>query len=98
MIDRELFIGVRFEELVRGDWISGEDYNVLDWGQFLKDRARWKAENSWNQMTTALAAVRARFNLVVNFTIAEIILSQPNERPMLVAKFIRVAWVGTMSV
>lgn len=40
MIDRELFLGVKFEELVSADWVNSvDDANILDWGQFLKDRA-----------------------------------------------------------
>lgn len=94
MIDRELFMGVKFEELVLDDWLNCEEVNVLDWAQYLKDRARWKAENRYHDKTSALAAVRARFNLMANFTISEIVLTQPSERPVLVAKFIRIAWVS----
>lgn len=97
MIDRELFMGVKFEELVLDDWMSCEEVNVLDWAQFLKDRARWKAESRWSNKTSALAAVRGRFNLVANFTISEIMLTNPSERPILVAKFIRIAMVGVGS-
>ncbi|KAF8889083.1 hypothetical protein BD779DRAFT_1672040 [Infundibulicybe gibba] len=92
MIDRELFIGVKFEELVLDDWMACEEVDVLDWTQFLKDRARWKVESRWREKTTALAAVRARFNLMANFIISEIVLTHPTERPVLVAKFIRIAW------
>lgn len=100
MIDRELFMGVKFEELVLDDWMSCEEVNVLDWAQFLKDRTRWKAESRWNNKTSALAAVRGRFNLVSNFTISEIVLTSPSERAILVGKFIRIAMVriGSRSV
>lgn len=98
MIDRELFMGVKFEELVLDDWMSCEEVNVLDWGQYLKDRARWKAESRWADKTTALAAVRARFNLMTNFTISEIVLTQPNERALVVGKFIRIAWVSFLFI
>jgi GDP/GTP exchange factor required for growth at low temperature len=93
IIDRELFMGVKFEELVLDDWMNCAEVNVLDWAQYLKDRARWKAEKRFLDKTSALAAVRARFNLMANFTISEIVLTQPSERPVLVAKFIRIAWV-----
>ncbi|KAF9468282.1 hypothetical protein BDZ94DRAFT_1317952 [Collybia nuda] len=92
MIDRELFMGVKFEELVLDDWMNCPEVDVLDWAQYLKDRARWKAENRYHDKTSALAAVRARFNLLANFTISEIVLTQPSERPVLVGKFIRIAW------
>jgi hypothetical protein len=98
MIDRELFMCVKFEELVLGDWQKCEEVDVLDWVQFLKDRARWKAESRLPHKTSALAAVRARFNLVANFTISEIVVTRPNERPMLVDKFIRIAWVCALSL
>lgn len=93
MIDRELFIGVKFEELVSDHWMECGGIDVLDWAQFLKDRARWKVESRFPEKTTALAALRARFNLMVNFVVSEIVLTPPTERPALVDKFIRIAWV-----
>ncbi|KAI6020504.1 ras guanine nucleotide exchange factor domain-containing protein [Pisolithus marmoratus] len=65
--------------------------DVLDWTQYLKDRARWKAESRFSHKTSALAAVRGRFNLMANFVISEIILTHPSERHTLVSKFIRIA-------
>lgn len=94
MIDRELFMGIKFEELVLDDWMSCEEVNILDWVQFLKDRARWKAESRYAHKTSALAAVRARFNLVAHFTLSEVVLAQPHDRPVVVKKFIRIAWVS----
>jgi Gdp/GTP exchange factor required for growth at low temperatures len=96
MIDRELFLAIKFEELVSDDWRSGEAAqaaDVLDWGQFLKDRARLKAQGVEGYPTSALIAARARFNLLTNFVISEIVDTVPAERPNLAAKFIRVAWV-----
>ncbi|KAG1842379.1 hypothetical protein DFJ58DRAFT_855296 [Suillus subalutaceus] len=92
MIDRELFLGVKPEELILDDWMSCQEVNVLDWAQYLKDRARWKAESRWSQKTSALAAVRGRFNLLANFVVAEIVMTHPSDRAMLVGKFIRVAF------
>ncbi|KAH7913649.1 hypothetical protein BJ138DRAFT_1145718 [Hygrophoropsis aurantiaca] len=92
MIDRELFLGVKPEELILDDWMSCQEVNVLDWAQYLKDRARWKAESRWSQKTSALAAVRARFNLISNFVVSEMILTHPNDRAVLMGKFIRVAF------
>ena len=95
MIDRELFIGVKFEELVSEHWMECEGIDVLDWAQFLKDRIRWKAELRFPEKTTALAALWARFNLMVNFVVSEIVLTPPSGRLALVNKFIRIAWVSS---
>ncbi|KAH9477116.1 Guanine nucleotide exchange factor LTE1 [Psilocybe cubensis] len=92
MIDRELFMGVKFEELVTGEWIYCQEINVYEWAQYLKDRARWKAEQQFPEKTTALAAVRARFNLMVSFVISEVVLTPPTERHIVVSKFLRIAW------
>jgi hypothetical protein len=95
MIDRELFLAIKFEELVSDDWRSPEAAqaaNVLDWGQFLKDRARLKAQGVEGYPTSALVAARARFNLLTNFVVSEIVDTLPAERASLAAKFIRVAW------
>ena len=95
MIDRELFLGLKFEQLVlTDDWMNlSQALDVLDWAQYLKDRARWKAEGRFQEKTSALAAVRARFNLMVGFTTTEVVLSQPQERVAVFAKFLRIAWV-----
>ncbi|KAK0189524.1 hypothetical protein F5146DRAFT_629373 [Armillaria mellea] len=92
MIDRELFISIKFEELILDDWIGREnEVDVLDWAQYLKDRARWKAEGRFPEKTSALAAVRARFNLMANFTVSEVVLTHPIERLKVVAKFLKIA-------
>lgn len=96
MIDRELFLAIKFEELVSDDWRSSEAAqaaNVLDWGQFLKDRARLKSQGVEGYPTSALVAARARFNLLTNFVVSEIVDTLPSERASVAAKFIRVAWV-----
>ena len=93
MIDRELFMSIKFEELVTGEWLECEEIDILDWAQYLKDRARWKAESRYAHKTTALAALRARFNLMVAFVNAEVVLTPPNERSSVVSKFTRIAWV-----
>ncbi|KAI0270524.1 hypothetical protein BC834DRAFT_950330 [Gloeopeniophorella convolvens] len=95
MIDRELFLAIKFEELVSHDWRgaeAAEASNVLDWAQFLKERARMKAQGVEGYRTGALIAARARFNLVTNFVITEIVESPPSERLILASKFIRIAW------
>ena len=94
IIERELFIGLKFEELVVDDWRNSvEESDILDWAQFLKDRARYKAEGRVTPKTSALVAFRARFNLFAKFVASEIVMTLPNERLTLVSKFIRVAWV-----
>ncbi len=98
MIDRELFMSVRFEELVTGEWLDCEEMDILDWTQYLKDRARWKAESRCTHMSTALAALRARFNLTVAFVNAEVVLAPPSERLFVVSKFIWIAWVSLLAL
>ena len=93
MIDRELFMGIKPEELIMDDWMSCQEVNVLDWAQYLKDRAQWKEESRNNHKTSALAVVRGRFNLMANFVASEIVLTPPSDRHTLVAKFIRLAFV-----
>ena len=94
IVERELFIGLKFEELVVDDWRNSvEESNILDWAQYLKDRARYKAEGRITPKTSALVAFRGRFNLFAKFVASEIVLTLPNERLNLVSKFIRVAWV-----
>ena len=95
MIDRDIFMGVKFEELVMDDWMRCEEVHVLDWLEFENDRARWKAESRFADKTTALVGIRGRFNIMANFVISEIVLTPPQDRPLLVAKFIRIAWVST---
>ncbi|OJT12320.1 hypothetical protein TRAPUB_11095 [Trametes pubescens] len=93
MIDRELFLNISFQELITSHAIgSAEDANVLDWAQFLRDRARLTAEGRGGSKTSALTAVRGRFNLVANFVTSEIVLTHPSERAMVINKFIRLAW------
>ncbi|KAJ3851244.1 hypothetical protein EV368DRAFT_43574 [Lentinula lateritia] len=92
MIDRELFMTIKFEELLLEDWMYCEEVDTLDWAQFLKDRARWKAEARLPEKTSALGAVRARFNLMVNFTASELVLTNQAERLYVFSKFLRIAW------
>ena len=96
MIDRKLFLTIKFEELLSDDWRGPEAAqvaNVLNWGQFLKDRASWKAQGVEGDHASALVAARARFNLVTSFVISEIVETPLTHRPSLVFKCIRVAWV-----
>ncbi|RPD63301.1 ras GEF [Lentinus tigrinus ALCF2SS1-6] len=93
MIDRELFLGINFEELITPHAVgNAEDANILDWSHFLRERARLKAEGRGGSKTSALTAVRGRFNLVANFVLSEIVLTHPSERAIVINKFIRLAW------
>ncbi|KAH8112047.1 ras GEF [Phellopilus nigrolimitatus] len=91
VIEREIFLGIKFEELVSEEWMSSaEEYNIRDWMQFLRDRRR-KVELRGVKMSV-LSAARARFNLVANFVVSEIALTNPHDRVYIVSKFIRIAW------
>ena len=94
MIDGELFTCIRFEELVSAEWTACQEVNVLDWNQYLRDRARWKAEQRFPEKTNTLAVVRARFNLMTNFVISEVILTPPSARVLVFKKFLTIAFVS----
>ncbi len=94
MIDGELFTCLRFEELVSAEWMACQEVNVLDWNQYLRDRARWKAEERFPEKTSTLAVVRARFNLMTNFVISEVILTPPSARVLVFKKFLTIALVS----
>ncbi|KAG7087720.1 hypothetical protein E1B28_013666 [Marasmius oreades] len=92
MIDRDLFCSLGFEEFLAGDWMNCEEIEVLDWKTFMNDCARWRAESRWPERTGALGTIRARFNLVANFTTSEVVLTHPNERIQVFVKLLHVAW------
>jgi Gdp/GTP exchange factor required for growth at low temperatures len=99
IIEAELFVKIKFEELVSHQWgQSLQDVDVKDWVQFVKDRARLKnvskpLDSTSSAKLSAILALRARFDLLVNFTSSEILLTHVNERVLVVEKFIRIAWV-----
>ena len=96
-IERELFIGLKFEEFVVDDWRNSvEESSILDWAQYLKERVRYKAEGRVSPKTSALVAFRGRFNLFAKFVVSEIVMTHPSMRLGLVSKFIRVAWVRSL--
>ncbi|TFY64045.1 hypothetical protein EVJ58_g2889, partial [Rhodofomes roseus] len=95
MIDRELFLALRFEELVAPSLNAHDphaNFNILDWAQFLRERARLKAEGRVGAQTGTLTVVRGRFDLIANFVLSEIVLTHPSERMRVYTKFIRLAW------
>ncbi|KAJ3527983.1 hypothetical protein NM688_g8053 [Phlebia brevispora] len=90
MIDRELFLHLKFEELVSQDYVNTtDDLNVLDWAQYLRERARMRAEG---HKPNDLNLIRSRFNLMANFVASEIVLTNPGDRLMIHSKFVRIAW------
>lgn len=92
IVDRELFIAVRFEEIVVHDWEAPqgeEDANPADWAAFIR------ARRALGRAASDVTAVKARFNIVVAWVASELALSHPGQRAMLAAKFIRIAWVRT---
>ena len=100
MIDRDLFLKLKFEDLVsQSNWMaSSEEYNILDWNQFLKERTKLKSEEPNAPKVSALTAVRSRFNVIANFVIAEIVITHPSERLMVHSKFVRIAWVSAAAL
>jgi len=98
MIERDLFIGIKFEDLVSSSIDASEVsgvMDVLDWNVYMRERAKLRAEAKKGgdvTVPTDLAAVEARFYLMVKFTASEILLTQSQERPALVSKFIRLAF------
>ena len=92
-IDRDLFLSLKFEELVSPEWIhSTEEYNVLDWNAYVRERHTLKIEH--HVVVPPLTVIRNRFNLTVNFVISEIALTHPSERVIVYSKFVRIAWVS----
>ena len=100
MIERDLFMGIKFEDLVSSSIDASEVsgvMDVLDWNVYTRERAKLRAEAKKGAdviVPTDLTAVEARFYLMVKFTASEILLTQPQERPALVSKFIRLAFVS----
>ncbi|KAI0339067.1 ras GEF [Trametopsis cervina] len=91
VIDRDLFLSLKFEELVSQDWMNSTDnFEIMDWAQYVRERHIMKVEN--HIITPALTVIRSRFNLTVNFVVSEIMLTHPSERLMIYSKFIRIAW------
>ncbi|KIJ47254.1 hypothetical protein M422DRAFT_28923, partial [Sphaerobolus stellatus SS14] len=99
IIEAELFTKIRFEELVSHQWgQSMEDVDVRDWVLFVKERAKLK--NTGKSITdpsvaaklSAILALRARFDLMVNFIASEVLLTPAADRIKLVEKLIRLAW------
>ena len=98
-VDRELFIAVRFDEIVSHDWerfgqgLDGPDdneeqVNPTDWAAFLR------ARRALGRKASDVLAVKARFNLVASWVASEIALSHTGQRAAVAGKFIRIAWVS----
>ncbi|KAH7105970.1 ras GEF [Auriculariales sp. MPI-PUGE-AT-0066] len=96
-VDRELFIAVRFEEIVSHDWEhpgqgldmpgeNDEQVNPTDWAGFMRSR------RALGRRASDVLAVKARFNIIVAWVASEISLSHSNQRAAVAGKFIRIAW------
>jgi hypothetical protein len=96
VLDRDLFCAIKFQDLVEPNSIHPEvvTENVLDWSIYTKARVYWKKDGDRSYRTSALAAVRARFNMLVNFVQTEIVLCPWHNRNAVAAKFIRMALVS----
>ncbi|EMD35115.1 hypothetical protein CERSUDRAFT_116591 [Gelatoporia subvermispora B] len=93
MIDKELFCGLNFEDLLSPQGSAPADpVDILDWAQLLRDRARLKAEGRLGYRSSSLTLVRGRFNLIAKFVYSEIVLTHPNQRSAVMNKFIRMAF------
>ena len=103
IIEAELFVKIKFEELILHQWgQSLEDVDIKDWVQFVKNRAKLKnsgkpLDSTSTAKLSSILALRARFDLLVNFTSSEILLSHASERVMVVEKFIRIAWASLVA-
>ncbi|KAG8908936.1 hypothetical protein FRB99_000039 [Tulasnella sp. 403] len=96
MIERELFLAIKFGEIVSSSWVRHEDKaETLEWAAYIKERAKIKVDakaKGHEPDISDLMAIRARFNLMVAFTATDVVLSHPNERAVVFSKFIRIAW------
>ncbi|KAJ8072949.1 Guanine nucleotide exchange factor lte1 [Marasmius tenuissimus] len=92
VIDRDLFCALGFDELLAGDWMSCDEIEVYSWKQYMIDCARWRAESRYPERTSALGNIRARFNLVANFAVSEVVHTHPSDRVQVFVKLLHVAW------
>ncbi|KAK1228344.1 Guanine nucleotide exchange factor lte1 [Marasmius sp. AFHP31] len=92
VIDRDLFCALGFDELLAGDWMSCNEIEVYSWKQYMIDCARWRAESRYPERTSALGNIRARFNLVANFAVSEVVHTHPSDRVHVFVKLLHVAW------
>ena len=104
LIDQDLFLSIKFDQLVSLEWARpANELSILDWELFLKDRQRLRVAARDHpdqnlQTISDVTAVRARFALMSAFIATEIILTNVNERHIIINKLIRVAWVGLIPV
>ncbi|TNY24131.1 hypothetical protein DMC30DRAFT_413608 [Rhodotorula diobovata] len=105
LIERDLLRMLSWQELVSGSWrarigrgggAGGGETDVRDWEAYVKERRRRDVEareRGEEPVRNAVQDVVARFNLTANWVCSEILLTADlNERAMLVAKFIRLAF------
>ncbi|KAG8877458.1 hypothetical protein FRB97_003389 [Tulasnella sp. 331] len=96
MIEREMFLTVKFGEIVNSSWAAhSTSREVLDWSAYVKERAKKKVEAKTRGAEPDISdidALRARFNVMVAFTASELVLTHPDERVMVFSKLVRIAW------
>ncbi|OCH90843.1 ras GEF [Obba rivulosa] len=93
MIDKELFCAINFEDMLSSQVLAPTEFvDILDWAQFLRDRARLKVEGRLGYKSNSLTLVRGRFNLMAKFVYSEIVLTHPSQRSAVMNKFIRMAF------
>jgi RasGEF domain len=103
LIERDLLCSISWHELVEGVWRDREgQLDVLDWEAFLKRRARHMVEaraRGEQPRANAVQASVVRFNIVALWVGSEIVLTTSlDERVVIVAKYIRLAWVSRRGI
>ena len=100
IIDRDLLTNLQFDQIVSLEWARPvPEITVYDWEWFIKWDAERKAalkEAPYCNLPTIsrVSACRARFNLMLMWTVTEIVLTPARDHPSLVDKFIRLALVS----
>ncbi|KAG8827377.1 hypothetical protein FRC19_003526 [Serendipita sp. 401] len=90
-IESDLWRSVPFEDLFTSSpaFDPETQFKVLDWADFIQHRAR--SRHTPGKTSIDLLTLRTRFELTAMFTASEIFLTRPALRPILLAKFIRIA-------
>ncbi|KAG8830804.1 hypothetical protein FRC17_004224 [Serendipita sp. 399] len=90
-IESDLWRSVPFEDLFTSSpaFDLETQFKVLDWAEFIQHRA--KSRHTPGRPSVDLLTLRTRFELTAMFTASEIFLTRPALRPILLAKFIRIA-------
>ena len=91
-IESDLWRSVQVEDLIMSP-ITDLDPTlpILDWAEFTLNRDKYGSK--FGRPSSALLAVRARFDITAMFTASEILMTAAPLRPILVEKFIKIAMV-----